>query len=33
MGKVDGKVVILLDMARVIESSATLELEDPAEAV
>ncbi len=33
MGKVDGKVVILLDMARVIESSANIELEEPAEAV
>ena len=33
MGKVDGKVVILLDMARVIESSVAIELEEPAEAV
>lgn len=33
MGKVDGKVVILLDMARVIESSAAIDLEVPAEAV
>jgi len=33
MGKVDGKVVILLDMARVIESGATVEPEEPAEAV
>ena len=33
MGKVEGKVVILLDMARVIESHIPVELEVPAEAV
>ncbi|MBL7645731.1 MAG: purine-binding chemotaxis protein CheW [Candidatus Hydrogenedentes bacterium] len=33
MGKVDGKVVILLDMARVIESGVALDLDIPAEAV
>lgn len=33
MGKVDGKVVILLDMARVIESDVALDLEVSAEAV
>jgi purine-binding chemotaxis protein CheW len=33
MGKVDGKVVILLDMAHVIESDVPIDLEVPAEAV
>lgn len=33
MGKVDGKVVILLDMARVIESDVTIDLNVAAEAV
>ena len=33
MGKVDGKVVILLDMAHVIESDVPIDLEIPAEAV
>jgi len=33
MGKVDGKVVILLDMGRVIESEVPVDFEVPAEAV